>query len=65
MSEINERLENNGSEAMAAKRNVKLTAKALANKLESLQKERKTHVNKLKGLIPAMKELMKRNENAQ
>lgn len=59
MSEISERVENNGSEALDAKRNVKLTAKALANKVENLQKEHKANVNKIKGLIPAMKELMK------
>lgn len=65
MSETNKQVENNGSEAMDAKRCVKLTAKAWANKVESLQKDRRTHMNKMKGLIHAMKELMKRNENAQ
>lgn len=47
------------------KREVKLTGKALIGKIERLQKERKTHVNKTKSLIPATKELMKRNQNAQ
>lgn len=58
-----EQVESN--ETVNAKRNVKLTAKALACKVENLQKERKTHVNKMKGLIPDIKELMKRKENVQ
>lgn len=45
------------------KRKVQLTAKALANKIEQLQKERKRNVNVIKSSIPAIKELMQRNEN--
>ena len=52
------------SESRDGKRDVTITPKALAHKIESLQKDRKKHVNKMKGLIPAMKELMKKDENA-
>lgn len=45
------------------KREVKLTAKALENKMERLQNERKTTVNKIKALIPQMKSQMKSKEN--
>lgn len=45
------------------KRTVQLTAKALANKIEQLQKERKRNVNVIKSSIPTIKELMQRNEN--
>ncbi len=65
MSETSKRVENNECEMVDGKRSVKLTAKALANKVESLQKERKMYVNKIKDLIPAMKGLMKSRENAQ
>ena len=47
-----------GFEMDCGKRGTKLTAKALANKIENLQKERKSNVNKMKGLIPEMKSLM-------
>ncbi len=53
-----------GLEMDGGKREIKLTAKALANKIESLQKERKKDVNKIKGLIPEIKSLMTRKENA-
>lgn len=53
-----------GLEMDEGKRETKLTAKALANKIESLQRERKKDVNKIKGLIPEMKSLMTRRENA-
>ena len=46
------------------KRQIKLTAKALENKIEVLQHERKSAVNKLKALIPQMKAQMKSKENA-
>lgn len=62
MSETHDRDVNNVSETME-KREVKLTAKALAIKIEKLQKERKVLVDKIKALIPAIKELMKRKEN--
>lgn len=46
------------------KRQTKLTVKAKANKIERLQKEDKSNVNKIKGLTPIVKQLMKRKENA-
>lgn len=52
------------ADAVRPKREIKLTGKALALKIENLQKDRKTHVNKLKDLIPVIKEFMKRKENA-
>ena len=64
MSDENESV-NDVPDSLPTKREVKLTGKALMGKIERLQKERKTHVNKIKKLIPATKELMKRNENAQ
>lgn len=45
------------------KREVKLTAKALEIKIERLQNERKTAINKIKALIPQMKSQMKLKEN--
>lgn len=53
-----------GFEMDCGKRETKLTAKALANKIESLQMQRKSNVNKIKSQIPEMKNLMKRKENA-
>lgn len=49
------------------RRRIKLTAKALACKIESIQKERQAKVNKLKGVVNLVKELMQNpNEhNAQ
>ena len=41
------------------KRKVILTEKALANKIESIQKERKRKVDEIKTVISSMKELMK------
>lgn len=64
MSDENESV-NDVPDSLPTKREVKLTGKALMGKIERLQKERNTHVNKIKKLIPATKELMKRNENAQ
>lgn len=46
------------------KREVKLTAKALESKIERLQHERKSAVNKIKALIPQIKALLKSKENA-
>lgn len=40
------------------KRQIKLTAKAYANKIEGIQKERQTKINKLKGIIKLIKGLM-------
>lgn len=53
-----------GLEMDGSKRETKLTAKALANKIESLQREQKKDVNKIKGPIPEMKSLTTRKENA-
>ncbi len=44
------------------KRERKLTEKALVNKIEKLQKERKRVVDQIKGLIPKMKRFMKQRE---
>lgn len=41
------------------KRTVKLTSKALAYKIQTLQHERHTAVNKLKGLTREIRELIK------
>lgn len=51
------------SEMESGKRESKLTANALENKIEKLQRERKTSVNKVKGLIPQMKSFMRKKEN--
>ena len=45
------------------KRETKLTAKALENKIERLQNERRSAVNKIKALIPQMKADMKSKVN--
>lgn len=45
------------------KRQIKLTAKALGNKIERLQHERKSAVNEVKALIPQIKVHMKSKEN--
>ncbi len=47
-----------------AKRNVTLTGKAVACKVEKLQKERQSKVSKIKGVITALKEVMKGDNNA-
>lgn len=65
MSELSKKVENNGSEVLVVKQKIKLTANVLTNKVESLQKKRKAHVDKINRLIPAMKELMKQNEMCQ
>lgn len=60
MSEIKE-----AEHELEEKRSAKLTAKALAFKMETLQKERKAHVNKIKGLTRDIKELMNKDDNAK
>ncbi|KAK0145483.1 hypothetical protein N1851_015620 [Merluccius polli] len=47
------------------KRTVKLTAKALACKMETLQKQRQSNVTKMKELSREIKGLMKNDENAK
>ena len=44
------------------KRTVKLTAKALACKMETLQKQRQSNVTKMKALSREIKELMKNDK---
>lgn len=51
------------SDMEPGKRERKPTEKALVNKIEKLQNERKHAVDKIKSLIPRMKELMKQREN--
>ena len=51
------------SEMESGKREKKLTEKARVNKIERLQNERKRVVDKIKGSIPKMKELMKQRED--
>lgn len=63
MSEKGESNENY-YDPVRAKHEIKLSGKVLAHKIENLQKDRKRHVNKIKELIPVMKDLMKRNESA-
>lgn len=63
MSEIHAGAES--AEMEGGKREIKLTAKALANEIERLQRERKITVNKIKGLIPHMKSLMAKRGNVQ
>lgn len=46
------------------KRTVVLTEKALANKIDSLQKDRKKDKDKIKVQISSLKELMKDDKNA-
>ena len=46
------------------KREIKLTAKALSNKIEMVQKERKAKVNKMKEVSNAMRDLMQDDGNA-
>ena len=48
---------------MEAARQCKLTEKALLHKIETIEKNRKGFVNKIKALIPEIKELMKQREN--
>lgn len=50
--------------AISRKREPKLTAKALALRIETLQKDRKSKVNQMKSLILSMKDLMECDENA-
>lgn len=53
----------NGSKMDEQKREIKLSIKALANKIENLQKERKAMVNKTKGLTNIIKDLMQNDDN--
>lgn len=46
------------------KRQMKPTAKALANKIEGLQTKRQAKVHKVKGAIKVIKDLMQREDNA-
>lgn len=50
--------------ADSGKREHRPTAKALLAKIESLQKDRKSTVNRVKNMIVSMKELMKCDDNA-
>lgn len=45
------------------KRTIVLTEKALMNKIETIQTERKKHVRKMKDVISSLKELMKDDKN--
>lgn len=62
MSQINAVVECPNMEK--GKRQIKPMAKALENKIERLQHERKSAVNKVNALIPQMKVHMKSKENA-
>ncbi|KAG7517888.1 hypothetical protein JOB18_018771 [Solea senegalensis] len=61
MSQINADAECSNMER--EKREIKLTAKAMENKIERSQHERKGAVNKIKELIPQIKTHMKSKEN--
>lgn len=50
--------------ANSGKRENKPTAKAMVAKIEAIQRDRKSKVNKVKNVIVSMKELMKCNYNA-
>lgn len=54
----------NGVTTEKDKRTMTLTEKAIACKVEKLQKERQSKVHKLKGTIITLKELMKNDDNA-
>ncbi|KAM3592525.1 uncharacterized protein V6R79_020775 [Siganus canaliculatus] len=47
------------------RRAIKLTSKAMAFKIEALQRERQTNIRKLKGCIREIKVLMEKDENAK
>lgn len=47
------------------RRTVKLTSKAWACKIETLQKDRQSNVKKIKGITHEIKELMKNDDNAK
>lgn len=49
---------------MEGKREHKLTAKAWELKIESLQKDRKSKMNKIKNVIASMKELTQNDSNS-
>ncbi len=57
-------LEETEHAADSGKREHKPTAKAMAAKIEALQRDRKSKVNKVKNVIVSMKELMKCDDNA-
>lgn len=61
--EIREEMSQINAEIGCGKREIKLTSKAMANKIEKLQQERKNIVHKIKRLIPEMKTLMRTKEN--
>lgn len=61
MSQINADFSN--AEMECEKREIKLSFKAMANKFEKLQQERKNIVHKIKRLILEMKTLMRTKEN--
>ena len=46
------------------KRQKNLTVKALAGKMQKLQKERQVNINKIKALIHSTKDLMQKDDNA-
>lgn len=56
--------EDEGDAVMECRRERKLTAKAWELKIESLQRDRKSKVNKIKNVIASMKELMQNDENS-
>lgn len=55
----------NDSHSVKPKRVIKLTAKALAEKLEKLQDERKTKLNKASNLRKRLSELMQEGKNTE
>lgn len=54
--------EDEADAVMESKRERKLTAKAWELKIESLQRDRKSKVNKSKNVIASMKELMQNDK---
>lgn len=56
--------EDEGDAVMESRRERKLTAKAWEFKIESLQRDRKSKVNKIKNVIASMKEFMQNDENS-
>lgn len=56
--------EDEADAVMESKRERKLTVKAWELQTESLQRDRKSKVNKIKNVIASMKELMQNDENS-
>lgn len=56
--------EDEADAVMECRRESKLTAKACKLKIELLQRDRKSKVNKIKKLIASMKKLMQNDENS-